>query len=373
MKIVHKTGKTGRRLLRTAMAVGAVFVLLASIPSLGFSPTPGLHSRVYNRPGNILISDQFNNRVIEVNKEGDIIWQYGVGPTDLTASSPQGVNDAQRVGRLTLLAATGIPAGVVPSVPAGNPDNRVLLINKEGDILWQYGQFGVTGSDPNELNTPVQATWLPNAHVLITDQGNQRVIEVDQNKTIVWQYGETGVSGNGFNQLNSPNSAELLANGHILIADENNNRTIEVTRAHDIFASFTAQGTLGAVAFASRLPFGHTLMTDAGNNRIVEVDPGDHVVWQYVTNTETGSNPSPAPSRGIRLRNGFTIISDQFNHRVIIVDRKGVIRASFGNLNVLGFGFDNTQEGLYAPYDAKVLGDYTGLTPVGRPWAWGKH
>jgi len=29
----------------------------------------------------------------------------------------------------------------------------------------------------------------------------------------------------------------------------------------------------------------------------------------------------------------------------------------------VGHDLDTTQNGLYAPYDAKVIGDYTGLTP----------
>ena len=78
----------------------------------------------------------------------------------------------------------------------------------------------MTGSGFNELNTPVQATFLPIANILITDQVNERVIEVTQHHLIIWQYGMTGVSGTGFNQLNNPNSAELLENGDVLIADE---------------------------------------------------------------------------------------------------------------------------------------------------------
>ena len=97
--------------------------------------------------------------------------------------------------------------------------------------------------------------------------------------------------------------------------------------------------------------------------RVVEVDPNDAVVWQYVTNTETGSNPAPLPTRAIRLRNGNTIISDQFNHRVIVVDPAKTIVASYGNLNAPGFGIANAAEGLNGPYDAKVVGDFTGLTP----------
>jgi len=353
----------GRGRISRAAVLAAIAALLLLLPQVGDSQWWRILDKHFNRPGNILISDQFNNRVIEIEKDGHIIWQYGVGPSDLTATSPLGVNDAQRVGPLTLIAATGVPPGLEPGCDLGCPDNRVFLIDPFGDIIWQYGQFGVTGSDFNQLNTPVQATWLPNGNVPITDQGNQRIIEVDRGKDIVWQYGQTGIAGNGPNQLDSPNSAELLANGHILISDENNNRAIEVTRALDIVATFTAGGTTGAIAFASRLPNGHTLLTDAGNNRAVEVDRNDFIVWQYVTNTEPGSNPDPSPSRAIRLRDGLTIISDQFNDRVIIVDRKGKIRATYGILNTPGFDPDNAKVGLNAPYDAKVNGDYTGLTP----------
>ena len=263
------------------------------------------------------------------------------------------------------MAGTGTPPNTVPTYtdPAGCPDNRVMLVNLDGQIVWQYGTFGVTGSDANQLNTPTQATYLAYGNILITDQANQRVIEVDKDKNIVWQYGTTGVSGTDVNQLNSPNSAELLANGNILIADEANDRAIEVDRDLNIVQTFSAGGTVSGMAFASRLPNGNTLLTDAGNSRIVEVDSTDTPVWAYFTNTDPGSNPAPSPTRAIRLRNGNTIISDQNNQRVIIVDPSMNIVASYGNLNVSGYGASNANEGLYGPYDAKVIGDYTGLTP----------
>ncbi len=311
-----------------------------------------------------LIADQFNNRVIEVDPAGKILWHFGRGPNDVSASSIIGVNDAQRVGELTLMAGTGAPAGSEPACPNGCADNRVILVDPSGEIVWQYGKFGVTGAGRNELSSPVQNTWLPNGHVLITDQGNQRVIEVERRtKTIVWQYGTTGVAGSGPNQLQDPNSAELLANGHVLISDENNNRAIEVNRAHQILATYTAHGTVNGVAFASRLPDGHILITDSNNNRIVEVDAADNLVWEYATNTEPASNPDPLPTRAVRLKDGTTLISDQFNHRVIVVSRSGAIVRTFGNLNVAGFGRRNANQGLTGPYDAKVMGDFTRLTP----------
>jgi hypothetical protein len=315
----------------------------------------------YNKRGNILIADQFNNRVLEVNpKTNEIIWSFGDGSSTAGLTSVVAPNDFQRIGEVNLVAGTGAPPGSEPTCPNGCPDNRVMLINNIGHIVWQYGQAGVTGSGFNQLNTPVQNTYLPNGDILITDQGNQRVIEVNHAKQIVWQQGKTGVSGSQYNQLNNPNSAELLDNGNILIADESNNRVIEVDRFHRIVWRYGSPKStkLNGAAFASRLPSGNTLITDSNNNRILEVTPAGQVVWQYVTNTRPGSVAQPLPTRAVRLKTGNTLISDQFNHQVIEVDPTGNIVFSQGQIGVAGTGFNE----LNAPYDAKVVGDYTGLT-----------
>jgi hypothetical protein len=242
----------------------------------------------------------------------------------------------------------------------------VILVDRLGHIVWQYGQNGgVAGSGFDQLNTPVQATALPNGHVLITDQANARVIEVTRGHNIVWQYGMTGVTGAGPDQLNNPNSAELLPDGHILIADENNNRVIEVNRNRQIVWSYgdpNDTSILNGTAFASRLPNGDTLITSSNDARIVEVDRAKHVVFTYVTTNRPGSMDQPLPTRAVRLRDGDTLISDQFNDQVISVDPTGRIEFVQGQIQTDGAGTDQ----LNAPYDAKVIGDYTGLTnPAG--------
>ncbi|HLX71990.1 MAG TPA: hypothetical protein VKV04_20435, partial [Verrucomicrobiae bacterium] len=253
-----------------------------------------LLSPQFNRPGNILIADQFNNRVIETDTNGNIIWQFGLGPNDFSRNSILGCNDSQRVGIFTLMAGTGTPPGVIPQATNGVVDNRVILVDPFKRIIWQYGQFGQTGSGRNQLSSPVQCTWLPDTDVLITDQGNNRIIEVNLGKRIVWQF--PGPNTNADAQLNGPNSAELLANGHILISDQGNNRAIEVTRSHQIIQTFTAGGTVSIVAFSSRLPNGDTLLTDSGNARIVEVNSNDVPVWQYFTTNALGV-AAPLPTR----------------------------------------------------------------------------
>lgn len=354
-----------------------LLLALAAILALASIPSPlAIHlanaTSSFNQAGNILITDQFNNRVIEITPAGNIVWSFGNGAHDASANAIAGTNDAERIsGGLTLISGTGVPAGTTTSCKKGCVDNRVLIVDRGDNIVWQYGQFGVSGFGPNQLNVPVQNTYLPvgltgTPSVLITDQSNERIVEVRiSDHTIIWQYGQNGVSGNATNQLNNPNAAELLNNGNILISDENNNRAIEVTHTSPstIVATFTNHGTTSGVAFASRLSNGDTLITDSNNARIVEVDQNDNTIWQYFTNTRAGSNSAPLPTRAVRLANGDTLISDQFNDQVIEVTTTSspTIVASFGTINSPGFS-PSTANVMNAPYSAYVIGDYTGLT-----------
>jgi outer membrane protein assembly factor BamB len=309
----------------------------------------------FNAPANLLISDQFNNRVVEVAPDGHIVWTFGSGnPTrcDPGPGTIIGLNDAERLsGGLTLLAGSGIPAGST-SYPKGCVDNRVIVVDQHGNIVWQYGQAGVTGSGANQLNVPVFAIQLPNRNIMVVDQANNRVIEIDRfSKQIVWSYGPKSGAG----ALNNPNSAELLPNGHILIGDENNNRIIEITRAGTIVWQYN-QGLSGA-AFASRLPNGDTLIADSSHSRILEVTPHKKVVFEYFTNADPSSNSAPLPTNAVQLANGGIALADQFNHRVLLIDPKMAFQ--YGTVNVAG----NAAGQLNGPYTCYVIGDYTGQTP----------
>jgi hypothetical protein len=68
---------------------------------------------------------------------------------------------------------------------------------------------------------------------------------------------------------------------------------------------------------------------------------------------------------------GNILIAGQFNNRVIRASQAGIIVADYGLPlaggdsigNNVGYNSHTSQNGLYSPYDAKVVGDYTGLTP----------
>jgi len=60
---------------------------------------------------------------------------------------------------------------------------------------------------------------------------------------------------------------------------------------------------------------------------------------QYVTTARPFSNMSPLPTRAVRLANGNTLISDQFNDQVIEVTSTAhpTIVVSYGTINSPGF------------------------------------
>jgi hypothetical protein len=193
--------RTGRRALFLTAAVLAVGLPL-SAPATRATAAPGDGEGGGAR--NVLITDQFNNRVIEVDQvTKSIVWSFGSGNPTLCNPGPGsiiGSNDAERLsGGLTLLSGTGIPLGGSPADPNFScADNRVIVVDHSGTIVWQYGQAGVTGSGPNQLNVPVFAIQLPSRNILITDQGNARVIEVDRfTKQVVWTYGPTSLRSPG--------------------------------------------------------------------------------------------------------------------------------------------------------------------------------
>jgi PQQ-like domain len=322
--------------------------------------------------GNVLIADQYNNRVIEVTRQGEIVWSFGDGSNVPGPASIVAPNDAERLPNgQTLMAGTGAPPGTEPGCPAdgeGCEDNRVLIVDDAtNSIVWQYGAGGgVSGSGPGQLFEPVAAVLVPTTtgdHVLITDQGNARVIEVVRatNETI-WQFPPPNATSE--QTLAGPNSAERLANGDTLIADETGNRVVEVATDGSIVWQYPVvvdTASLDGPAFASRLPSGNTLITDSNNNRVLEINSANPpiVVWTYETATRT-TQGMMMPSSAVRLADGHTLVTEPFADQVVEIDgtpQQNVVYTHGG----LGMAGNGTNE-LNQAYDARVVGDFTGLT-----------
>jgi hypothetical protein len=174
--------------------------------------------------------------------------------------------------------------------------NRVLIINSEGEITWEYGKFGTSYS--NKLKMPRFANFIDGQNILITDTGNSRIISINHKKDIIWQFG-SGEAQYSTQTLDHPLSCTKIGNGNYLICDTGNKRVIEVNHVGEIVWQYGdlkdtrmfGKSLLPIVnkniyllfspSFAQRLDNGNTLISDIGNRKIIEVNPDKKTVWQY--------------------------------------------------------------------------------------------
>ena len=220
--------------------------------------------------GNTLITDSGNNRVIEVDSSGTIVW---------VKTGLYHPIDAERLANGNTLIA--------------DMDNqRVIEVNSDGTIVWKK-----TG-----LKSPVDAERLANGNTLIAEWAIG-LIEVDESGATVWEI--TGLA--------ATQGVERLANGNTLIAGLLYG-VIEINSLGTIIWEKT--GLAGPVD-AKRLANGNTLIVDTWDDRVIEVDVSKSVVWEK---TDLDS-----PYDAERLANGNTLIADMGNNRVIEVNSDGTI------------------------------------------------
>ncbi|MEW5766012.1 MAG: PQQ-binding-like beta-propeller repeat protein [bacterium] len=192
---------------------------------------------------------QTGGRVIEVNRAGEIVW-----------------DSRDKGGEFSFpLDADRLPQGTILIAEFG----RVVEVTDAGDTVWELtGVLEPGDTEPTRLTTITDADRLDDGNTLIAESSRNRVIEVDKEGRVVWEYSKG---------LYSPEDADRLENGNTLIVDGKNNRVIEVKRGGEMCWQQTG---LGHPRDADRLPNGNILITDTDNKRIIEVDSAHRIVWE---------------------------------------------------------------------------------------------
>ena len=214
---------------------------------------------VLSERGNTLIADSSSRRVIEVDNNGSIVWEYSTG---LSTSW-----DTERLDNDNTLITK-------------KENHSIIEVDYYGNIVWEKS----TG-----LNYPLDAERLDNGNTLITDRGNNRIIEVDYYGNIVWE-----ITG-----LNIPYDAERLDNGNTLITESWGNRVIEVN--YSGYIVWEKSTGLDSPLDADRLDNGNTLITDYIYDLVIEVDYYGTIVWEITglnspTDAERINRPPYQPS-----------------------------------------------------------------------------
>jgi hypothetical protein len=240
-----------------------------------------------------LVTDTENSRVLELKASGEIVWQYGCDSINSNDYCDYG-DGANQLNKPQFATYTGNNVLITDK-----DNNRVIEVDRNKNIVWSYG--GTEGFGDNQLNKPNSAVVLSDGNVLIADGINNRLIEVNKDKSIVWKYGCSELSiaekclyGNGPGFLRNPNYATELSNGDLLITDSENNRIIEINKSDDVVWEYKS----GLNIPQSANPTDNAiLIANYRNNNVLKVSKDKQVIWEmaglklptFATLTKTGT------------------------------------------------------------------------------------
>ncbi len=290
-------------------------------------------------PGDVLIADSANNRILLVTPQKKIVWQYP------SPGQPSLLHDNDDV-------FFGPHWDEIITNQEGY--NVVSIINfKTKKIVWNYGHGGVPGSQPGYLNTPDDAFLYstPSGDVItVADIKNQRILFISRKtKQIIKQYGQTGVmSINPPTTYSAPNGDFPAPHGGMLVTQINGNDAILLNRNNQVQYTVHFPSQFYYPSDANFTPHGNIIVafyTDPG--AVVEMSPQGKVLWTYYVTQ--GSGMLNQPSLAVKLSNGMVLLNDDHNDRVIVINPKtNKIVWQYGHTGVPGTkpGYLNIPDGL---------------------------
>lgn len=295
------------------------------LPSL----TPGLV------PGYVMIADRDNNRIIMVNpRTNAIVWQF---PRPGDVRPGQSFHDPDD--------AFFTPGYTAISTNEEYNQQIAEIDVKTHRIVWSFGHADVRGAAFGYLSNPDDVYLLPNGLFMVADIQNCRVLFINRAHKVVREIGHAGdCTHNPPQSLSSPNGDTPLADGGVLVT--------EIGGWVDRFSAsgkliWTVRTPTSYPSDAQPLPDGNILVAGYDTpGRVDEITPKGKIVWTY---QPTGYWALDRPSLAVRWPNGLIAMTDDWHHRVIVIDpvTKRVVW-SYGRLNQPGSapGYLNKPDGL---------------------------
>lgn len=259
-------------------------------------------------PGNVLIADKANNRLIQVDPHGRIVWRFP-RPGDLKHGQTFRVPDD------AFFSENG------RRVIATQEDDYVISVIDVARhrIAYRYGTPGVPGAGPNHLWNPDDALLTAGGTITAADIKNCSLVVIrPPAHRVMRRMGTPGACGhNPPHSFGSPNGAFPTRDGGTVVTEITGD-WVDVLDRH------------GKLVTAMHVP-GFTYPSDTN-----EIRPGIYLSVDYVTPgaVETfdskgrvrwrfapkGSNALSKPSLALPLPNGDLLVNDDANHRVIVID-----------------------------------------------------
>ena len=299
-------------------------------------------------PGDVLIADSHNNRILLVTPQKKIVWQFP------PPGQPSPLVDDDDV-------FFGPHFDSIITNEEGNDVLAIVNFKKE-KVVWQYGHPGVPGSAPGYLNTPDDAFLYDRSGqdiITVADIRNQRILFINRaTKQIIKQYGQTGVAAiNPPVSYSAPNGDFPAPNQGTLVTQINGDDVILLNRHNQVVWTLhlpTQAQLPGLTSFpypsdANFTPGGNVIVAFYNNpGYIVKMNPHTgQVLWEYAVTQ--GPGRLNQPSLAVELKNGMVLLNDDYNDRVILIDPKtNKIVWQYGHTGVPGSapGYLNIPDGI---------------------------
>jgi hypothetical protein len=298
----------------------ASLALAALLPGRAVAAEPRASGpRISASSTHYLIADFDNNRVIEIDAAGEIVWRYGEPATK--TSVVKAPTRAFRLANGNTMILDNDKIEVSPEF-----EGRVIEVSPGGTIVKQVtGLFQAT-----DVQVLANGNWL----ISELSRFRRRVIEVAPGTAVtdstpfVYKGGPTGGSTVGVF------SAQRLSSGNTLISDHGNNKVVEIDASGNTVCQVT--GLQAPTRVTEVAGSGNWLIPLKEAYRVIEVQRcTGTVVWQFTTGQNSG-NPNRTKfflSSAERLGNGNTLIADGENNRVIEVNAAGAIVRTLPNVS----------------------------------------
>jgi len=255
-------------------------------------------------PGDILIADHLNNRLLIVDPQGRVRWRFP-RPGDLARGQ----------------------SFLVPDDAFFSPDGKYIIATQEDDfvvsvisvakhkIVYRYGTPGVPGSGPNHLDNPDDALLAPGGDIVSADIKNCRIITIAPPAHHLLHaigQGSGGCLHQPPQRFGSPNGAFPLTDGRYLVTEINGDWVDEMSLTGQVSWSTHPPGVLYPSDTNEVYPGRYLTVDYSDPGQVVEFDSHGRRLWRF-----GGLNK---PSLGLPLPNGDILVNDDFNNRVIVID-----------------------------------------------------
>jgi outer membrane protein assembly factor BamB len=274
-------------------------------------------------PRNLLISDWGSYKLLVISPKGQTVWTYH--PT----------------------ASYELPMN--PDYAFFTPSGKEIVVSEEShqwvevlkiagkQVVYSYGHYNKHGKGANYLHDP-SAALEEGADLVIPDIRNCRVITTKPPyHAIVATIGTIGAcTHNPPLLLDSPESAFPLTGGGTVVTESGG--AIDLLNADGKLArSFTVPG-LKAPRSVNETSSGDLVGVDHTHPGAVEIfTTSGKVLWSY--RAASGAGELRDPAMALVLPDGNVLVSDEYNDRVIVIDRSSKrIIWQYGHTGVPGGG-----------------------------------